>query len=98
MACSHSPGFLVPAREAIQQELQAQLPLLLLLQNPLVKRGILAQPEAVEEGTTHQGEGVVPLGEQGRALRLSGKRGEQSGLFVGLLHHVQVQLERRLRV
>ena len=78
--------------------MQAHLPLLLLLLDPLVKRGFLAQPEALEEGTAHQGESVLDLGDQGGALWLRRGRGEALGRGVSLLHHVQVQLEERLRV
>src|SRR5260370_161174 len=67
-----------------------RLPLALLQLHPLVKGGFLAQPEAVEERTAHQGEGMLDLG---GALLLSGGRGECLGFFPGLLHHVQVQLE-----
>ena len=66
--------------------------------DPFVKRGVLAQPEAIEEGTAHQGEGVLHLGDQGTALRLRGERGDPPGLLVGLLHHVQVQFEGGMRV
>jgi len=66
--------------------------LLLLLLMPLVKAGCLAQPEAVEEGTAPQGQGLLHLGDQGGALGLMRGRGEPLGLHVGLLHHVQVQL------
>ena len=70
--------------------MHAHLPLLLLLQDPLVKAGFLAQPEAIEERTTHQGEGVLPLGDQGGALLLGRDRREPLGLFPGKLHHVEV--------
>ncbi|OLE34658.1 MAG: hypothetical protein AUG45_03920 [Ktedonobacter sp. 13_1_20CM_3_54_15] len=78
--------------------MQAHLPLLLLLLDPLVKGSLLPQPEAVEEGPAHQGEGLLHLGGQGAALRLSGEHGQRLGLFPGLLHQVQVQLEGGLGV
>src|SRR5260370_40370701 len=71
---------------------------MLLLLVPRVKGGFLAQPEAVEERTAHQGEGVLDLGDQGGALRLSGDRGERLGFFPGLLYHIEIQLQRDLRV
>jgi hypothetical protein len=76
---------------------QAHLPLLLLL-HPPVKGGFFVQPETVEEGAAHQREGVLDLGDQSSALRLSGNGGEPQDLFPGLLHDVQVQVQRSLRV
>ncbi len=64
---------------------------------PRVKGGFLAQPEAVQERTAHQGEGVLDLGDQGRALRLSGDRGECLGCFPRLLHHIEIQLQPDLQ-
>ncbi len=96
MACL--PAGLLPGGEPIAEQLHAHLPLLLLLLDPLVKGGFLAQPEAVEEGTAHQGEGLLHLGDQGGTLGLRRGRGEALGRGVGLLHHHQVQLERHLRV
>ena len=91
-------AFLLPGGEPLQEELHAHLPLLLLLLMPLVKGCFLAQPEAVEEGTTHQGEGVLHRGDQGGALLLRGDRSEPLGRFPGALHHVEVPFQRRLRV
>ena len=53
------PDFLLPGGEPIEEHLQAHLPLLLLLLDPLVKGSVLAQPEAVQERPAHQGEGVL---------------------------------------
>jgi hypothetical protein len=78
--------------------MHAHLPLLLLLLMPLVKAGFLAQPEALEEGATHQREGVLNHGDQGGALLLRGGRSEPLGRFPGALHHVEVPFQRRLRV
>ncbi len=78
--------------------MQAHLPLLLLLQDPLVKGGVLPQPEAFEEGPAHQREGVLELGDQGSALLLKWDRGEPLGLLPGLLHHVEVQFQGALWV
>jgi hypothetical protein len=91
-------AFLLPGREPLEEELQAHLPLLLLLLVPLVKRGFLAQPEALEEGAAHQGQGVLELGDQAGALWLRRGRGEPLGRCVSLLHHVQVQFQWSLRV
>ncbi len=41
---------------------------------------------------------MLDLGDQGSALRLSGDGGEPLDLFPGLLHHLQVQFQRSLRV
>jgi hypothetical protein len=41
---------------------------------------------------------VLDLGDQGGALRLSGDRGERLGLFPGLLHHIEIQLQRGTRI
>ena len=84
------PAFLLPGREPIQEEVQAHLPLLLRLKHPLVKGGLLPQPEAVEERAAHQGERLLKLRGQGGALRLGGERGVPLGLGVGLLHHAEV--------
>ena len=92
------PGGLLPGGEPIEEELQAHLPVVVVLLDPLVKAGFLAQPEAVKEGTAHQGEGVLHLSDQRGALLLRGNRGVPLGLLVGLLHHLQVQRERGLRV
>src|SRR5947199_68088 len=92
------PGTFLPGGEPITEELQAHLPLLLLLLDPLVKRSFLAQPEALEEGAARQGEGLLDLGDQGGALLLRRERGEPPGLLVGLLHHIQVQFEGGTRV
>ncbi len=83
-------GFLLKGGEPIEDLEQAHLPLVLLLLDPYVKAGLLAQPEAVEEGAAHQGESVLEQSNQS-GLLLSLDRGESHGL-VGLLHHVQVQL------
>jgi hypothetical protein len=91
-------AFLLPGREPITEHLQAHLPLLLLLPDPLVKGGVLAQPEAVQKRPAHQGEGVLDACNQGGALLLSGWRGESLGLVPGALHHVQVQFAGSLRV
>jgi len=91
-------AFLLPGREPIEEQLQAHLPLLPLLLDPLVKASFLAQPEAVKEGAAHQVEGLLDLGNQGGALRLRRGRGEPLGRCISLLHHLQVQRERRLRV
>jgi len=88
----------VPGREPIKEQLQAHLPLALLQLYPLVKGGVLTQPEAIEEGTTHQGESVLEVGDQRGALRLRRERGELLGLLPGPLHHVQVQIQRSLRI
>ena len=85
------PGSLVPGREPLAEQLQAHLPLPLLLLDPLVKGDFLAQPEAIEEGTAHQGEGVLDVRDQRGALLKRGERGEPLGLLPGVLHHVQVQ-------
>jgi hypothetical protein len=92
------PAFLLPGGEPIAEQQQAHLPLLLLLLDPLVKRSVLAQPEAVQERPTHQGERVLHLGDQGGALILSGWCGEPLGLVPGALHHVQVQVAGSPRV
>ncbi len=47
------PTCLLPAGEPIVEQVQAHLPLLLLL-HPPVERSFFAQPEAVKEGTTNQ--------------------------------------------
>ena len=70
---------LLPGREPIEEQLQAHLPVLLLLLVPHIKASFLAQPEAVEEGTTHQGEGLLELGDQGDALLLRRGHGEALG-------------------
>jgi hypothetical protein len=92
------PASFLPGGEPIEEPLHAHLPLLLLLLMPRVKGGVLAQPEAVEEGTAYPGQGLLHLGDQGGALRFRGERGEALGRAVGLLHQRQVQLQRRLRV
>ncbi len=91
------PATLLEGREPLEEEMQAHLPLLLLLLVPRIKAGVLAQPEAIEEGTTHQREGVLELHDQGGALLLRRDRREPQGLLPGLLHHVEVQLEGSLR-
>ncbi len=83
---------LLPGREPLAEQLQAHLALLLLLEHPLVKGGLLPQPEAVQKRAAHQGERLLALGGQGGALRLGGQRGVPLGRSVGLLHHVEVQL------
>jgi uncharacterized protein (AIM24 family) len=88
----------LPGGEPLKEHLQADLPLLLLLLVPCVKRSFLAQPEAVKEGTAQQREGMLQGADQGGALRLSGDGGDLLNLQVGLLHDVQVQPERDLRV
>jgi hypothetical protein len=93
-----SSSRLLPGGEPIHQELQAHLPQPLLLLSPLVKGGVLPQPEAIEEGTAHQGQGALKLGDEGGALLKRRGRGVQLGLVVRLLHHVQVQLQRSLGV
>src|SRR5207244_9256112 len=66
------PASLLPGGEPLKEKMQAHLPLLLLLLDPLVKAGFLAQPEAVKEGTAHQREGLLHLGDQGGPLLLRG--------------------------
>lgn len=78
------PGDLLPAGEPIAQHWQVRLPVLLLLLHPRIKGGFFAQPEAVEEGAAHQRKGVLDLGDEGSALRLSGDGGEPLDLFPGL--------------
>jgi hypothetical protein len=62
------PASLLKGGEPIQQEVQAHLPLLLRLEHPLVKGGLLPQPEPVQERAAHQGERLLALGDQGGAL------------------------------
>ncbi len=92
------PGGFLPGGEPLAEQLHAHLPLLPLLLDPLIKRSVLAQPEAVEERSAHQGQGLLHLGDQGGALLLRRGRGEALGCCGGLVHHRQVQLERCLRV
>ncbi len=92
------PSGLLPGGEPIEEELQAHLPLVLLLLEPLVKGRVLAQPEAIEERAAHQGEGLLEICNQGGALRLRGERREPLGLLVGLLYHVQVELQRGMSI
>jgi hypothetical protein len=69
-----------------------------LLLPPLIKTAVLPQPEAIEEGTTNQGEGLLDVSDQGGALFLRGGHRELLGLFEGQLHHVEVPFQRSLRV
>ena len=62
----------MPGGKPIEEELQAYLPVVLLLLVPRVKRRFLTQPEAVEKGAAHQIEGLLHLGDQGGALLLRG--------------------------
>ena len=87
------PSGLLKGGEPLAEQLHAYLPLLLRGLHPLVKGGLLPQPEPVQERAAHQGESLLKLRNQGGALRLGGKRGEPLGRGVGLLHHRQVQLE-----
>ena len=70
------PGGFLPEGEPIQQQEQAHLPLALLLLAPRVKGSVLPQPEAVEEGTAHQGEGTLDEGDQRGMVLLRGEHGE----------------------
>src|SRR5260370_11831269 len=79
------PSGLLPEGEPLAEQLQAHLPLLLLLLVPRVKGGLLAQPEAVEERTTHQGDGLLELSDQGGALRLPPGRAQALGPAAALL-------------
>ncbi len=92
------PTGLLPGGEPLAEQGHAHLPLLLLLEHPLVEGELLSQPEAVQEGAAQQGERLLALGGQSGALRLGRERGEPLGLVVGLLHHVEIQLEGSLRV
>jgi len=66
----------LPGGEPIQQQEQAHLPLALLLLAPRVKGGVLPQPEAIEEGATHQGNGALDEGDQSGIVLLRGEHGE----------------------
>ncbi len=88
------PGSLVQGGEAIKEPVQAHLPVVLLLLVPFVKRGLLAQPEAVKEGTAHQGQSALEMRDQGCALLRGGGGGEHLRLLVGMLHDVQVELQQ----
>ena len=74
---------LLPGGESLTGGAARALPLLLLLLMPLVKGGFFGQPEAVEEGTAHQGQGVLNPGDQGGPLLLGGGRSGPPGRFPG---------------
>src|SRR5260221_5847346 len=93
MARLNPPGGSCQGGEPTQQQEQAPLPLALLLRAPRGKGGVLPQPEAIEEGATHQGNGALTLCDQGSVLLPRCGRGLQSGLVVRLVQHVQIQFQ-----